>query len=478
MLPYEIFFYGGIFFLMGVLTASLGVLPLFVTGSTFAICGLFILFYFSDGNKKNLWVAGLFIFIIAGSVYYRIDDARFNAMRVPFGQTIEFSGVVLSDPVQKDDTQEMRVVVFSPFHATILVKIKQSQFAYGDAIKGSGIVEKRDDGGYGRYLEGQYIRGTMSFPSVEKISEGNGSSIKSMLLGIKHKITSTFTSVLPPEEATFLAGLTVGARGLFSPELTSAMQKSGTTHLVALSGQNISILVFVIMTLLLALARRRTAFIIATLVIIGFVIMTGADASVVRAAIVGFIVLLAKEVGRAHDIRNVILCACVIMVLLSPKTLAFDVGFQLSFLALLGIVYINPIFMRMIGMKENEDASFFSWKTYLITTASAQLATMPILIASFGYFSPIALISNVAILEFIPMTMALGFLTALFAPISYYLSLMVGLLTSVFLKFELFLIYFFARISFPLQFKISVLFFIMYYCLLGMGLWWVSRAKT
>ncbi|MEK7089901.1 MAG: ComEC/Rec2 family competence protein, partial [Patescibacteria group bacterium] len=303
MLPHEIFFYGGIFFLVGILVASLGALPLFVTASTVAVSGLFILFYFSDNSKKNLWFAGLLVFIIAGSVYYRIDDARFRVPRIPLREKIEFLGIVMSDPVQKDDMQEMRVVFSEPFHTNILIKTRHGQFAYGDAIKGSGVVEKQSNGGYARYLDGQYIRGTMSFPSVEKVGEHKGSVIKSALLDIKHKITNVFTRVLPPEEAIFLSGLTIGARGSFSPELKDAMQKSGTTHLVALSGQNISILVFVTMILLLSIMRHRTAFIIATLIIIGFVIMTGADASVIRAAIVGFIVLLANEIGRAHDIR-------------------------------------------------------------------------------------------------------------------------------------------------------------------------------
>lgn len=474
MLPYETFFYGGVFFLIGVFAASLGALPFFVTVSTFVLGGLFLLFYFWDADKKNIWFACLLIFVIVGSVYYRIDDSRFHLAHIPIGKTIQFSGLVVSDPIQKEDTQEMRVAFSEPFRANILVRTNQSKFSYGDMIEGSGTIKIETDSGYARYLEGQYIRGTMNFPSVQKISGNNGSAIKSALLNVKHKITNAFADVLPPEEATFLSGLTIGAKGLFSQELKDAMQKSGTTHLVALSGQNISILVFVVMTLLLTAMRRRTAFIVATFTITGFVIMTGAEASVLRAAIIGFVVLLAREIGRAHDMRNVILCSCVIMVLCSPKVLVFDVGFQLSFLALIGIVYINPILLRLIGAKEGNDESILSWKTYLVTTASAQIATFPILMASFGMFSPIALLSNVAILEFIPMTMALGFLTAFFAPLSHYLSLLVGLIVSVFLKFELFLIYFFARISFPIQFKVSALFFVFYY---GLLIFWLWRAR-
>lgn len=471
MLPYESFFYGGVAFLIGVFAASVGAPPLFVLVSTFTVSALFLLFYWVDGNIKNIWYAGLTIFIVVGSFYYRVDDMKFRAARIPFGKSIEFSGLVVNDPVRNGDTQEMKVMVTTPFTATVLARIKAGTFAYGDGIAGRGMVENPSDSAYARYLSGQYIRGVMRVSKVQKNGTHSGFAIKSALLSLKHTMTQTFSRILPPEEATFLSGLTIGARGTFSKELKVAMQKSGTTHLVALSGYNISILVLVTMSILLAIMRRRIAFIVTTLAIIAFVIMTGAESSVTRAAIIGFVVLFSRELGRTHDIRNVILFTGLIMILISPKVLVFDVGFQLSFLALLGIVYINPMLSHICGVEEGKEDSLFLWKTNAITTASAQLSTLPILISSFGIFSPISLISNIIILELIPMTMAFGFFMALVAPLSYYAALAFGLIASLFLKFELFLIYFFAHISFPFQFKMSVLLIGAYYSALGFAIW-------
>ncbi len=475
MLPYESFFYGGAFFLTGVAAASVGAAPFFVTISALLLSVLFLIFYFVGRRAKNIWFAVLSLLVVVGSVYYRIDDARFRAARIPFGKQIEISGVVESDPVIKGTAQEMTAMILKPFRARIAMKLDAHQrLSYGDVVQGEAVIEKPTSEGYARYLEGAYIRGITNFPTLKKTGEGNGSHIRSFLFGIRRHITETFARVLPPEEATFLSGLTIGARGEFSPELSDAMQKSGTTHLVALSGYNISILVYVVMSTLLFLMPRRAALVVTTHVIIGFVMMTGAESSVVRAAIIGFIILASFEIGRVRDFRNIILASCLIMVLLSPKVLVFDIGFQLSFLSLLGIVYINPLLMRVFGMKEGENAGFLSWKSSAVATLSAQISTLPILAGSFGYFSPISLFSNIAILEFIPITMGMGFLTAFVAPLSHYGALIFSLIAAVFLKLELYLIYFFARISIPIHLTMSVLLSFAYYSAL---LWWVYANK-
>ena len=106
-----------------------------------------------------------------------------------------------------------------------------------------------------------------------------------------------------------MAGITLGERAEFSKEFKEAMSKSGTTHLVALSGYNITILVLAVAYVLNFFASRRLVFWLTLLIIIGFVAMTGAEASVVRAAIMGGIVLLAKRANRLYSFRNAIVIA-------------------------------------------------------------------------------------------------------------------------------------------------------------------------
>ncbi|MFA6365124.1 MAG: ComEC/Rec2 family competence protein [Candidatus Paceibacterota bacterium] len=470
MLPYEIFFFGVIFFLGGILAASAGIPPFFVTAFGIVASIFFVVVRIRMKNVRMTWYAGLILFLIMGSLYYRIDNAQFFASPVVFNSPIIFSGVVEEDPVIKESGQEIVVGITLPYHARILVRLPAyPRFAYGDVIHGKGKIQKPSTSSYAHYLEKERIRGTMSFASVEKVGQGSGSSLRASLFEIKHSIMNVFASVLPPEEATFLSGLTIGARGSFSQELKDNMQKSGTTHLVALSGYNITILVSVAMGFLLFLFSRRIAFIVTVILIVLFVMMTGAEASVVRAAIVGFLALLASEIGRVYDIRNAVLCAALIMVLLNPKVLAFDIGFQLSFLALLGIVYLRPALQNLLNITES--TTIFSWKENMLTTLAAQLAVTPILIANFGFVSLISLFANIVVLELIPITMGLGFLIVGVSLISHILAQGLGFLVSVFLRIELLLISFFAHIAIPISFKAGVVFTILWYVGLGILIW-------
>ena len=131
---------------------------------------------------------------------------------------------------------------------------------------------------------------------------------------------------MPAEEAAFLSGLTLGERSDFSPEFKEALQTSGTTHLVALSGYNVSIVIVATMALLTSFLKRRIAFIVAFIFLVAFVLMTGAEASVVRAAIMGALVVIATESGRIFNPRNAITLAGLLMVLINPKVLVFDAG--------------------------------------------------------------------------------------------------------------------------------------------------------
>ena len=240
---------------------------------------------------------------------------------------------------------------------------------------------------------------------------------------------------MPQEKAVFLAGLTLGETSEFTPELKTKLRLTGTTHLVALSGYNISIIAKVAALILGAWLSRRWSFILTTLLITGFVIMTGAEASVVRAAIMGFILLLADQINRQYFLRNALALTALTMVVINPKVLAFDLGFQLSFLAVLGIVYLRPWLQKLFHFKD--DPGILSWRANFLTTTAAQLAVLPLLLTNFGYFSPISILTNILILEFIPITMALGFFTAAAAIFSYPLALTIGWLAQLFLGYIL-----------------------------------------
>jgi competence protein ComEC len=148
--------------------------------------------------------------------------------------------------------------------------------------------------------------------------------------------------------------------------------------------------------------------------------MTGASASVVRAGVMGTLLVYAGFIGRKSNIINALVLAGTVMIFLNPLILRNDIGFQLSFLATLGLVYISPIFEKWF-VKIPE---FF--RVLLAATLAAQVFTMPIIISNFGLLSLISPIANIAILPFVPVSMFLGFASGLLGMIWLLVGKIVG----------------------------------------------------
>lgn len=464
---YDSFFYGALFFLFGVFCASFGFgfTALFIT-IVIAFIGLSLWFY--KRKKYFLVFSFLAVFIPIGAFYYGFFDARSNRIieQIEFNKKMDISGVVISDPEIVGGSQKAVVETNNPPKLRLLVTFsRMPELSYGNILDLSGVIEKPEPAYYDAYLKKDGVYGVMQFPKFQILESGGGSKIKEFLFGIKNRFIDSFKMVLPQREATFLGGITLGSRGGFSSGFKDAMQLSGTTHLVALSGYNITILAWAVLGVCVYFFRRKISLVITSLIIIGFVLMTGAEASVTRAALMAIIVLLADGIGRPHDVRNVLVATGLFMVLANPRLLTFDIGFQLSFLALLGIIYLKPAISKLFA-KFSESPGIFSWRENFLTTLSAQLAVIPLLISKFGVFSLTSFIANILILEFIPITMTLGFLLVFVNLFSYGVSVFVGWITLVPLRFEIGIIELFSKLSVPVTFNISSLFITFYYLFL------------
>jgi competence protein ComEC len=464
MHPANIFFCSAIFFLFGVLFASLGGSVVFSYFFALAVSIAAFITSLITKRKKLLYFIPLLIFVSIGSFYFKIDHQRFlNNVNLPENEETSWQGVVLDKLNASSQNQEIVLALAKPHSGRVLLKLpRYPNFEYGDILSGHGKATLVKENNYGLYLMKERVAGIIIFPEVELISSGGGSVLKSALLAIKKKIITAFEKALPQKEAAFLAGITLGERGDFSKEFKEAMSKSGTTHLVALSGYNITVIVSAATGLFLRLFGRRTSLVLTLLTVLGFVIMTGAEKSVVRAAIMGSLILFSREIGRMPDFRNTIALAALLMTLENPKVLLFDIGFQLSFLAVIGIIYLKPALEKILKLPENKPG-IFSWRENLMATFSAQVMTAPLLITQFGNFSLVALISNVIILEIVPLTMTLGFSLGFLSFLSYRLSLVAGWLTLPFLWFETRAIEFFGKISVPFDPAFSLPITVFYY---------------
>lgn len=205
-------------------------------------------------------------------------------------------------------------------------------------------------------------------------------------------------------QAALLAGLLMGDDN-FSDVWKERFLRTGTSHVVAASGYNVSILSLVLFAILISLGlRRQWAYPLVLLGIASFVIIAGAEAAVTRAGIMGALALTATQLGRKTSPRNIILLTVAVMLLLEPRILRDDVGFQLSVLSTIGLVTMAKYFSNKfafipetLGLRESFSA-----------TVAATLATLPVIILGFGQFSLVSPFVNLLILPFVPYAMLFG----------------------------------------------------------------------
>jgi competence protein ComEC len=449
MTTHDAVFSAAVLFIFGVFIFNLGtgiffaLLVSFFSASLFCLAGF--LNVFSKRRPREFFhLAALSISVIFGFLYGGFYSVRQKEnVKIVFNEKLDFSAVVLKYPA-RGEWQDLVFSLEPPYEGKITARVESyPEFDYGDVLSVSGLIEKIPSGGYGEYLDKEGIAGTMGFPKAEFREKGGGSRIKSALFRVKERVTSSFEKNLPLKEANLLAGLTLGEQSGFDKEFKEKMKNSGTTHLVALSGYNISILAFAVFGLLGKFLKRRHSFFAVIIIISAFTVMAGAEASVVRAAVMGIILLLAEETGRIFSVRNAIAVAALAMVLFNPKVLNFDAGFQLSFIALFGLVYLAPALKDFFRAKP--EPGILAWRENFWATVSAQAATLPVLIAKFGSFSPLSLISNVLILGFVPMTMFCGFVLGFSDMVFPWLSPILSLPAHILLSYEISVIDFFGK---------------------------------
>jgi competence protein ComEC len=352
------------------------------------------------------------VWLIAGSLGVIWMNLHSSSSNIPklYGQKVELKGVVAEEPdVRSDKT----FLTFAGDEGRLLLTVaRYPEFAYGDEliIKGK-ITEPKDadqpgEFSYKNYLFRYGIEGLSYYPELE-VTGWRGNKFKSAILKIKRSFSRVLDTLISDPQASFLKGILIGDRRGIPQDVLEQFRVTGTTHLIAISGFNITIIAT---ALAKALERfgRRASFVVSLFAIFSFVILTGASASVVRAGIMAALGLIALNIGRLYAITNALVLTAVVMLLHNPKILRFDLGFQLSFLALMGLVYLVPVFERTW-----EAPKFI--KAYLYPTLAAQVFTVPLILYSFGQLSLVAPLTNLIVVPMIPLSMLLGFITGIIA---------------------------------------------------------------
>ena len=326
------------------------------------------------------------------------------------------------------------------------------EFEYGDLILVDGKLQSPknfDDFDYINYLAKDGIFSLVYYSKIseifrddflrpEKISvfENLKISLFKNIFRVKKVFEESIERTIAEPNASLINGILLGSRQDIPQELKEAFNKTGTTHILAISGYNITIIGLYVSYLFMFFMRRQKAFWFTVLGIILFTILTGASASVVRAAIMGILVLLAYREGRFYSMTNSLVFAGLVMVILNPKILRFDVGFQLSFLATMGLIYLAPI----IKEKLERMPELWNFKENFVATVSAQLMVLPVILYNFGNFSLLSLPANVLILPVVPLTMFFGFVSGILGLVWSRLGEIIGLAAWLLAEYEILIV--------------------------------------
>lgn len=221
---------------------------------------------------------------------------------------------------------------------------------------------------------------------------------------------SLFQAYLPEPESSLLSGMIFGAKQGFSREFYQALITTGTIHVVALSGTNITILINLLSKLTLPLGRKAGS-IISIVGIIAFILFVGPSPSVVRAGLMGGLTLISIYLGRQSSALLSLILVAGIMLGIEPKLIS-NLSFQLSFLATLGILLFAPQAGYPPGERGLYSSLYFDikqgMKENFRTTIAAQIMTLPVLVFAFGRVSLVAPLTNILIGWTITPLMFLG----------------------------------------------------------------------
>jgi ComEC/Rec2-related protein len=231
-----------------------------------------------------------------------------------------------------------------------------------------------------------------------------------VLITAKQTFLGGLNNTMSKDSAAFVAGTLVGSRSALSKNLQDLLSAAGLSHVIAVSGYNLTILV-ALLSRVLGKKWRWGSLIISLWVILGFVLISGANPAIVRAGIMSTIFLVASFYGRRVNLVVCMALTGMVMVAYNPANLISDIGWQLSFASLFGIATLGPKISQVLPKRPG-------WLNEVLSvTLAAQLATAGIIAYNFGTLSLIAPLVNCIVMPLVPIIMAYGAIVAFFGMI-------------------------------------------------------------
>ncbi len=342
------------------------------------------------------------------------------------GQQLKFSGQIINI----DERLDQQKIIIQSASSYVSLSKKIVQPVSGRVLINVGLFPKYEIGDlatvscklktpepvngfdYARFLSKDNIYSVCSFADIR--AEPGQPSWQNSIYKLRQHLSQSINASVSEPAASLLNGMMLGlARGI-PADLNDLFSRLGLTHIIAISGSHITTIAAILMVIAIGAGiKRPLAFWPVAVVIIFYTVLVGAPASAVRAAIMAIVMLYAQKIGRRNSMRNALALAAALMLVVNPKILLIDVGFQLSFMSVIGLVYLVPILEKyFISLPR-----LWEIKEILLVTLAAQIMTLPLTIFYFERFTPVTLLANILILPIIPFLTIWGLANTITAAI-------------------------------------------------------------
>jgi competence protein ComEC len=423
--------------------------------------------------KKHLLIAGFCLFaLLGGCIRFQSSLPVINEQHIQFYDekgTVEIEGMVCTEPETRNTTSVLQLSANEiqiegtkrEISGKALVRVpRYNEYHYGDILKVTGDLEtppQFDDFDYRGYLARQGIYSVINYPAIETIETGKGFKPLAWIYSLRNRLSQSLSIALPEPQASLAQGILLGVRGNIPFSLQEAFSRTGTAHLLAISGLHLSIIIGILLSAAIWLFGRRYSIYIwiAFLAIWLYALFTGMRPPVVRGAVMGSMFLLAEYLGRQRSASTALAFAAAVMVGIEPQIL-WDASFQLSFMAMAGLIFLSPYFQTWIRKgiavtvgREGPAASLCNFVAdCFAVTLAAILATWPVITYYFGVVSFVGLPATFFALLALPGIIITSALVAVVGLLAPFVAQLLGWIAWLFLSYFILVVQVFDALPF------------------------------
>jgi competence protein ComEC len=406
---------------LGIFIGTLYQLPwLLIFTGTMSLLALI----FTRRHRKLIIVLALTIVIFFGGVIRyasTIPGADVNRLQNYIGATVEIRGKIDNAPDVRDKTTHLEITAteikangewVGVEGRALLYAARTANCNYGDSVQVTGNLAEPpqfDEFNYRGYLANQEIFVVMTYLEIEVTEKNTGFSPMGWIYAARNSLAEKLAQILPEPQASLAQGILLGLRGNIPQSLKDDFARTGTSHILAISGQNLSIIAGILVSIGIWLFGRRHYIYIwlALAIIVFYTVLTGLSAPVVRASIMAGLFLTAELLGRQKSAFTGIAFAAAVMIGISPIILR-DASFQLSFLAMAGLIFMAPFLQNLtrkaVGVTLGEEntpvkATNIVLDSLMVSLASV-IAVWPVIAY---YFDIVSLVAPLATLLALPV---------------------------------------------------------------------------